>query len=615
MKLPSLVAIGLLSLAGFARAQGTEPSAPTCAVARDPQWISPAGVLHVLDGAGSAIPRWSLSTGAAIAPLAIGRGALAFAYFPARDALVIEHSDPPRLSLRPLSPRAPEQPFAALEGAPCGLAATNEHVIACVDHNHYVVFNSTGSLVREADVGGVSATTHSWDGMAWDGETRTLYATRTQGTFLGAIALPVTSDGTLHVEEATFVEPNDPNVPRGDEPLSLLPDGMRLVAPDGLILTTALFEIDVPPEDAPGDAFAIGDDVFSVGEALDTACALSTEDRDLSNDARISSGAVRVAEWDRRAWLLRGAGATAKLQKLAPDSGDSDAHPAHHDLDGDRADDDLDVFPFDPVTGRDWDHDGVEDKQDAFPTNNTEWQDSDGDGVGDHADAFPDDPNEALDSDGDGVGDHADACPDDPNESVDSDSDRVCDNEDAFPFDPLEQSDTDGDGMGDVGDAFPADASQSIQPFGQPIGTIAIAVTRRARLSGFAPGAVASSQFLTLFDDDRFKMCAVPNCVTGTFAFARGNKLALHLDIASLSQLEREFAAEAAEIVANDHADPPSPALTFYPKSVSFDGVAKLTKKGVTLALHVRFGFKRATRGARGSLGAFVYRAKGTPAQ
>ncbi len=206
-------------------------------------------------------------------------------------------------------------------------------------------------------------------------------------------------------------------------------------------------------------------------------------------------------------------------------------------------------------------------------------------------------------------------CPSHPNESVDSDSDRVCDESDAFPFDPLEKSDTDGDQIGDVGDAFPADASQSIQPFGQPIGTIRISVKRGARLSGFAPGAVASSQFLTLFDDDRFKMCAVPNCVTGTFAFARGNKLALHLDIASLSQLEREFSAEAAEIVANDDADPPSPALTFYPKSVSFDGVAKLTKKGGTLALRVRFGFKRATRGARGSLGAFVYRAKGTPAQ
>lgn len=615
MKLPSLVAIGLLSLAGFARAQGTEPSAPTCAVARDPQWISPAGVLHVLDGAGSAIPRWTLSTGAAIAPLAIGRGALAFAYFPARDALVIEHSDPPRLSLRPLSPRAGEQPFAALEGDPCGLATTDEYVIACVAHNHYFVFNSAGAPVADAYVGGVSATTHSWDGMAWDGDTRTLYATRTQGTFLGAIALLVDSNGTLG--EATIVEPNDPNVPRRDEPLSLLPDGERLVAPDGLILRTGPpLEIDVAPEDAPGDAFAIGSDMFSVGEALDTACALSTEDVDLSKDARLSSGAVRVAKWGGRAWLLRGAGATAKLQKLAPDSGDCDADPAQHDLDGDRACDDVDVFPFDPVTARDWDHDGVEDKQDAFPTNRSEWQDSDGDGVGDHKDAFPDDPNESLDSDGDGVGDHADAFPDNVHESVDSDSDGMGDNEDAFPLDPLEKSDADRDGIGDVGDAFPDDASQSIQPFGQPIGTIRISVKRGARLSGFSPSAVATSQLLTLFDDDRFQMCALAHCLTGTFALAGGNKLKLGFDTASLSDLEREFAAEAAEIVANDDADPPSSALTFYPKSVSSDGIAKLTKKGVvTLALRVRFGFKRATRGARGSLGAFVYRAKGTPAQ
>jgi hypothetical protein len=619
VKLGALVAIGLLALGGLARAQGTDPNAPTCGVARDLQLVSPAGLLHVLDPAAATIRRWWLTSGAAARPLTIEAGALAFAFLPARRSLIVAHADPQRLGLRTQDDRAAELPFATISadlGEICGLAATDDLVVVCVAHTHYVVLDASRRVVSEADVGALpepndpnAPLAHSWDGMAWDAAAETLFAIRTQGRFSAAIAVPLDAAGTLG--EPEIVELGDPNGPAlGDESLALSPDGSRLVAPDGLELSTDPLDFAVLPADAGGDAFLVGADVFHVGGAVGADCELSPGALDGASETLLHSGLIRSAAWQGRTWLLRGPAAAATLQSLSVGSGD---------LDRDRAPDAKDFFPLDRTTGSDWDRDGVEDPNDAIPTNATDWRDTDGDHVGDNADAFPKDPKEWKDSDHDGYGDHGDADPNNPLEHLDSDSDGTGDNSDAFKFDPLEQRDTDGDGVGDNGDAFLEIPALSLPPFGQTIATFDVAVTRGTGLAGFSPKAVTTSQVLTFYDDGRFSVCAPADCLaakplTGTFGvrWKHGKKLKLQLDTRSLSQLEKDFALSAAGLTPTDST---TPALTFYPKFVASAGVANLTKTGVTLTLRVRFAFKRDPPFSAGWRGAFSYRAKGTPAE
>lgn len=345
--------------------------------------------------------------------------------------------------------------------------------------------------------------------------------------------------------------------------------------------------------------------MFSVGEELEAGCELSTEDGELSEDARLSSGVVRTAEWNGGAWLLQGSGASAKLRKLRPGTGDRD---------GDGAADEIDVFPLDPVTSRDWDHDGIDDENDAAPTDAGDWQDSDGDKVADNKDAFPDNPKEWKDSDEDGVGDHADAFPDDPERSLDTDSDGVDDESDAFAYDPLEQSDSDEDEVGDNAERDP--------PFGAPTAVFDLQLKVAARLAGFEPSATTTNPLLILYDNDRFKICELADCldtdsVSGTFQRKgrTGKTLKLHFDVRSLSKLLVDFAFEASALVPREAADPRTSPYFFVPKAVDSAGVAKLTRKGVTLALRARFSYKREPRFSAGWKGAFVYRAKGVPVE
>ena len=608
MKLRAACLAGLLAVSPSARAADPAPSVAVCAVARDPQLVAPSGVLHVLDRAGSSIERWSLATRAALPPIGVGAGAVAFAYLAARDALVIEYGAPARLTLRPLGGRATEQPFvtfSATDGEACGLAASGDLVIACVDHTHYVAFNAAGEETSDLRVGAVPDTTHSWDGMVWVDETRTLYAARKQGTSRSAIALNVDEAGNLGPASVLPIVGGSADLE--DEFPVLLPDHSRLLAPDGLVIETAPFTPALVPDVATGEAFSAGDTVFYVGDSLDAGCALLSAETPLASGALLVPGLVRSVSWQGRSWLLRGSGATATLGVVKPGSGD---------LDSDHSPDSRDFFPFDRVAGRDWDRDGVADKDDALPTNPSDWRDTDGDGVGDLTDVFPDDPNESADSDGDGVGDHADACPDDPDGSVDSDSDGVCDEPgaDAFPTDPLEQADSDGDGVGDHGDAFPDDPSRQIAPFGGVTQVFDVDVKRAVYLWGFAPASTTTPMFLVLYDDGRFALQTASSDppLLGTFARrgASGKKLLLHFEIASLSRLEPEFAA-AASAIADAAADPNSPSLGFTPKSVASDGVAQRTVKGVTLSLRVRFAFARDSVTAPAARGSFVYRAKG----
>ena len=160
------------------------------------------------------------------------------------------------------------------------------------------------------------------------------------------------------------------------------------------------------------------------------------------------------------------------------------------DRDGDKIDNDSDVFPDDPTETVDSDGDGYGDNSDELPLDPNEWLDADGDGVGDNGDncanlansdqadldgdgegdqcdadrdgdgfdndtdVFPDDGADWLDADEDGVGDNTDAFPDDPSEQVDGDTDGVGDNADNCVGDAnADQADLDGDGAGDRCDA------------------------------------------------------------------------------------------------------------------------------------------------------------------
>ncbi|MFT7581152.1 MAG: hypothetical protein ACI9MR_002826, partial [Myxococcota bacterium] len=89
------------------------------------------------------------------------------------------------------------------------------------------------------------------------------------------------------------------------------------------------------------------------------------------------------------------------------------------------------------------DNDGFDDDLDVFPLDPLDWVDSDGDGVGDNRDAFPNDPTESLDTDFDGIGNNAD--PDD-------DADDVLDADDNCPTVTNDQNDQDSDGLGNVCD-------------------------------------------------------------------------------------------------------------------------------------------------------------------
>lgn len=624
-----------MGIGALARAQQTEPTAPTCSVSSDPEIVSPAGVLHVLQDA--QILRFSLLAGSARPPLSLADSADELAFLPPLNALVIARADPPSLSLRSLMDDADELPFAeeALSDASslCGMTTTDQQVVVCVDHNHYLVLNAAGEVVSEADVGDFIAPEEpndpndpnapppvdipSWDDMAFDAVTRTLFSVRNQGHLLGAFAQPVDTDGTLG--DAASSDPNalgvfdpldpnapDPNAPRAAQPLSLASGG-RLIAPDGLELSTDPFEITQIPQLAQGQLFALGDAVVTLGGASGTnGCGLTSEDLGLAKGALVSTGPIRTAERQGREWIVRGDGADATVSELFPGTGD---------LDRDHSPDSRDFFPFEhAAAGRDWDHDGIPDPNDAFPTKLDEWLDSDGDKVGDNEDAFPDDPNEQVDSDGDGVGDKEDGCPNDPSGTSDLDGDSVCDDTDAFPIDPLEQTDDDEDGVGDNAEAQDTE-------LGEPIALYQVSVKRDARLRGFSHETTTDSELLILFDNDRFELCAPADCeaeagLTGSIVKRNqsGTRLGLELDIAAMSALEPVFAEAGAELVAADQADPPSPTLTFYPDQVTSKGSVTLGKKGATLSLQLDLRYDRGARGARGARGRLVYKAKGPPA-
>jgi hypothetical protein len=570
------------------------PPAPVCGVARDPQLVTATGVLHVLDVATTQILRWSLSTGTALPALTVNADVVAFAALPARKSLVIAHSAPPRLTLRALSGVSAEQPFFLLDpnAVLCGLGATDSFVVACVDHAQYLVLDSQGNLIDQEPIGTAAAgTTHSWDGMAWDAALSTLFAARVQGIARSEIAVPIGSNGALGTPTVLDQHDADETIP--DELLTLSADGTRLTAPDGLVLATEPFDVDTLPEAASGDVFQVGDDLFTVGAATESGlsgCALSAESAELLPQALLGPVLVRSAAFNGKTFLLRGDAPTATLHKLRTTG----------DLDGDFAPDAQDVFPLDAVVGKDWDRDGVDDKTDAFPTNKNEWQDSDGDGVGDNEDKFPHDPTKWQDP-----------------SAPDSDSDGVPDATDAFPDDPLEQLDSDKDGVGDHGDFEPNDPAVSREPLGPITAVFDLDVGSRAKLLGFS-AQVASTGAGTFGMDASHRF--VLNLPSGeqllgsyTKVGKSGKTLKLALDVAALSQVEPDFAAAGASIVANDTANPPSPVLSFVPRAVLGDGTAKLTKKGISVSLRVRFSFVRDPRGGRGSHGALLWRADGTP--
>ena len=104
-------------------------------------------------------------------------------------------------------------------------------------------------------------------------------------------------------------------------------------------------------------------------------------------------------------------------------------NPLLADSDGDLVNDNLDVFPLDPLESMDTDSDGVgnnadlDDDNDTLPdsveiANGTDplLADSDGDGINDNADIFPLNIEESLDTDSDGIGNNADD--DDDNDGI-----------------------------------------------------------------------------------------------------------------------------------------------------------------------------------------------------
>ncbi|HXX49328.1 MAG TPA: hypothetical protein VEN47_13945, partial [Myxococcota bacterium] len=544
------------------RADSTPAPAPVCAVARDPQAVSSAGILHVLDLTNAVIRRWSLPAAAARPPLPVTSDVVAFASLSASDAVVLAHSTPPRLTLRPELATATEQPFVTLppDAVLCGLGSSDQVVVVCIDQDQYMVFDAEGNLVGQQQIGDVTdTTTASWDGMAWDATSSTLFAIRVQGSSRTAIAVPLDASGALG--DAQVVPLPDSLATLADELPTVSPDGSQLVAPDGLVLATDTLDVVTVPETSGGDVFLVGNDLFTVGAATQSGlagCALSAQQATLLSNALLKPTLVRSAQWQGHDFLLRGDAATARLIPLAAsDSGD---------LDADLAPDVQDVFPLDAVMVKDWDHDGVGDKDDAFPTDPHEWQDVDGDGIGDNEDAF--------DPDGDGVGGTADA----------------------FPDDPLEQTDTDKDGVGDHGDAFPNDPTRTVEPFGAITQVYAVDLSQSAALSGF-PEPVASQgpAVFAVEESNRFilNLPSGEQLLGTTSPLGKSTqKLALHFDIATLSQLERDFAPVAAQIVASDTASPP-PHLRLVPYTVLSDGVLRFTKTGVSIALRARFGYPR----------------------
>ena len=616
-RLASALLLASLALPSALRADSTPAPTPVCSVARDPQLVTPAGTLNVLDLASGEVWSWALPTRSAQPTLSVGSDVVGFAFLSAREDLVVAHSTPPRLTLHSDAEATAAEPLAILpaDSVICGLAATDAFVVACIDHDQYLVFDGSGTLLDRETVSPVTdPNTPSWDGMAWDPNAQTLFAARVQGTARSAIAVPIGADGALG--EAQVVPMDAAAAPLANELLALSPDASRLTAPDGLTLTTAPFALQTLPEEAGGDVMTIAGERFTVGAATTfglSGCALKAETTPLSAHALLSPVLVRSAEWQGNVYLLRGPLASASLAKLRLGTGD---------LDSDHAPDAQDVFPLDPVVGKDWDHDGIPDKTDAFPTNKNEWQDTDGDGVGDNEDAFPTDPKEWKDSDHDGVGDNEDAFPFNPNEWKDSDGDGAGDNpndpaHDAFPDDPLEQHDTDGDGVGDNGDAFPDDPTRWVEPFGAITAVFALELRQNAGLTGFKDGQGSrGAAVFALMDSNRF-LLNLPSGeqLLGTTAPVgkSGRKLALEFSIASLSALELDFAPLGAAIVANDTANPPSPPLALIPQTVLTDGVLQFTKKGISLSLRARFAFTRGASKARGSHGGIIFRATGTP--
>src|SRR5262249_53935419 len=147
-----------------------------------------------------------------------------------------------------------------------------------------------------------------WDDMTWDRVTRTLYSVRNQGTLLGALATPIDENGQLQQPEFAdpngfidLFDPNDPErpnplAPRSPQLLTLLSDGSRLIAPDGLEISTHPFEIVGMAQPGKGELFAAGAGVVALGDAVGTlGCALQSTDLGFTQGALVSTGPIRTA--------------------------------------------------------------------------------------------------------------------------------------------------------------------------------------------------------------------------------------------------------------------------------------------------------------------------------
>jgi hypothetical protein len=162
------------------------------------------------------------------------------------------------------------------------------------------------------------------------------------------------------------------------------------------------------------------------------------------------------------------------LFELADNDNDGIIDSDDPDDDNDGVQDTADGFPFVSLDGRlDTDGDGIPNECDAtcVSTGMTDDADDDNDGIADASDIFPLIGTESVDTDGDGIGNNAD--PDDDGDGQ-SDVDEI-----ACGGSPLESSvlsadfdgdsspdcvdtDDDNDNVADVDDAFPFDSSRSV---------------------------------------------------------------------------------------------------------------------------------------------------------
>lgn len=305
-------------------------------------------VLYSFDAGTATISRWSEAAGVIAPAIALDPGALDVAYSSALHTLYIEYADGDITRIE-LDLGTAQDPFVTLAGAPYGLQAVGDYLLAVDDtgawDTHHV-FDADGMLVASVD----------WNRRSpeytWSDVNERVYFFR-QGTSPNDLHFE-------HVDQATgliVAEGESPYHGAYDivPPIRVSPDGAHVLLGSGHVYDAMTLERPAAIPVTPVDALGTGSGFVTLTES--------------------SGGSTLVERWEPPSWGRQDArlleGAPVAITELPSGivvttlvAGELVLHPYEVgvDGDGDGVPFDADALPLDPAASIDSDHDGAPDE-------------------------------------------------------------------------------------------------------------------------------------------------------------------------------------------------------------------------------------------------------------